>query len=71
MDPHGHLLSAYPGPGADFPETSGSVSCVTDSSLDMTSHRWHKILGEDHGSTFIALVCLWPIGIAFNDARET
>lgn len=38
MDPHGHLLSIYPGLGTDFPETSGSVSCVTDSFLDTTSH---------------------------------
>lgn len=51
MDPHGHLLNIYPGLGTDFPETSGSVSCVTDSFLDMTSHWSHKILGENHRST--------------------
>ena len=39
MDPHVYLLSAYPGLGADFSETSGSVSCVTNSFQHVTSQR--------------------------------
>ena len=71
MDPHGSLLSVRPRLGTDVSETSGSVSCITNGHLDVTSHWWQKVSGEDPDSKPITGVCSRPIGIAFDDTRET